>query len=106
MNRFYLVLSSFAVSAAAFVLMGADKPAAAPAPTIAHNAAMISNPGNGDYAGFRILVEPSGKAAAVDGAGRAASELQPDIVQAFFADLAAAGPLDKLPTGDCASARS
>jgi hypothetical protein len=106
MNRFSLVLSSFAVSAVAFTLVGASKPAAAPAPTLAHNVAMISNPGNGDYAGFRILVESSGRAAAVDGAGRAASELQPDIVQAFFADLAAAGPLNKLSTGDCSSARS
>jgi len=108
MNRLSMVLSFCAVSAVAFTLMGAGTHGVktAPGPTLIHNAAMISTPGNGDYAGFRIVVEPNGKAAAVDGAGRASNELAPDIVQAFFADLAGAGPLDKLPTGDCSSATS
>jgi len=108
MNRLPMVVSYFVVSVVAFTLMGAGNQGAttALAIAVAHNAAIISTPGNGDYAGFRIVVEPSGKAAAVDGAGRASSELQPDVVQAFFADLAGAGPLDKLPTGDCSSATS
>jgi hypothetical protein len=106
MNRLSMVLSFSIVSAVALTLMGAGNQGAAVAPTIAHNAATISTPGNGDYAGFRIVVESNGSAAAVDGAGRAASDLQPDMVQTFFADLAAAGPLDKLPTGDCSYSKS
>jgi len=103
-----MVFSFSAVSAVAFMLMGAGTHGVktAPAPTLIHNAAMISTPGNGDYAGFQIVVEPNGKAAAVDGAGRASNELAPDVVQAFFADLAGAGPLDKLPAGECSSAAS
>jgi hypothetical protein len=73
---------------------------------MASNAAMIYNPGNSDVAGFRIVVDPNGKAAAIDGAGRGSSELQPDIAQKFFSDLAAAGPLNKLPAGDCSSAKA
>jgi hypothetical protein len=107
MNSLPKLLSTIAVSAIAFALMGASTPDSSyvPSLTMAHNAAMIFNPGGGDYAGFRIVVEPSGGAAAVDGAGRATSELQPDVVQKLFADLASAGPLDKLPIGDCASTK-
>jgi hypothetical protein len=108
MNRLSMVVSFFFVSVVAFTLIGAGNQGATtvPATAVVHNAAIISTPGNGDYAGFRIVVEPNGQAAAIDGAGSASSELQPDVVQAFFADLASAGPLDKLPTGDCSSATS
>jgi hypothetical protein len=107
MNRLPKLFSSVAVSAIAFALMGAYTPGSPYVPNIsmAHDSAMIFNPGGGDYAGFRIVVEPSGGAAAVDGAGRATSELQPDVVQKFFADLASASPLDKLAVGDCASTK-
>lgn len=94
-----------AVSTAAFVLTGASSPDAALVPQISmpKGAAMIYNPGNGDYAGYRIVVTPTGEAAAIDGAGRTKNELQNRIATQFFSDLAAAGPLDKLPAGDCAA---
>jgi hypothetical protein len=107
MNRVSIGLRFVAVSAvaSAFVLM-ASHSAAFAATTMPPNAATISTPGNGDYAGFFIVVEPNGRAGAIDGAGRAANELSSDIVQTFFADLAGAGPLDKLLTGDCSNAKS
>ena len=71
-----------------------------------HNGAMIFNPGGGDYAGYRIVVGQSGIATAVDGAGRTSNQLQSDVAQKFFNDLAAAGPLEKLPPGDCSSVKA
>ena len=108
MNRIPRVLFFFSVLVVTFTLVGASSASPAPMPTqtIAHDAAVISNPGSGDYAGFLIVVEPNGRAQAVDGAGRASSELQQNIVQTFFADLADAGRLDKLPTGGCSTANS
>jgi len=67
------------------------------------NAAMIFNPGTGDYAGFRIVVTPDGRAIAIDGAGHASTQLQNGIVQKFFNDLAAAGPLQGLSSKPCGS---
>lgn len=101
MNMQFRALSALAVSSLAFALVGATSVPNLPLPS---NAAMIFNPGSGDFAGFRIVVEPSGSAVAVDGAGRASSELQPDVVQKFFNDLAAAGPLSALSSGSCGSA--
>lgn len=107
MNRVSIGLRFIVVSvfAAALVVAG-NQSAGFAATTMPRNAASISTAGNGDYAGFFIVVEPSGRAGAIDGAGRAASELSSDVVQRFFADLAAAGPLDKLATGDCSTAKS
>lgn len=64
-------------------------------------AATIDSPGNGDFAGFRMVVEPDGKAWAVDGAGRASQYLDPDVARQFFSDLAAAGPLGDLAKQPC-----
>jgi hypothetical protein len=105
LHSYFKPASLLAASAVALSLMGAYSagPLVVPTLPMGHNAAMIYNPGNGDFVGYRIVVDPSGKAAAVDGAGRDSSELQSDVTQKFFADLAAAGPLDKLPAGDCSS---
>lgn len=94
-----------AVSTAAIVLLGASAPSSQFVPQLPmpKGAAMIYNAGNGDFAGYRIVVTPAGQAAAIDGAGRSTSELQGSVADQFFNDLATAGPLDKLPAGDCAS---
>ncbi len=91
MNRLPRVLSFFAVSIIAFTLVGAEHASSSLAPTltIARNAAVISNPGSGDYAGFLIVVEPNGKAQAVDGAGRAAIQAikhGPNLVSCIRSD--------------------
>jgi hypothetical protein len=67
-------------------------------------AAMIFNPGNGDYSGFRIVVEPDGHAMAVDAAGRATDELRSDVAQRFFDDLAAAAGSEQSADKSCSSA--
>jgi len=98
-------LAAALLAALAVPLMGANGagPSGVPNLPMPPGAAMIFNAGNGDYAGYRIVVSPSGAALGVDGAGHASSELQTDVTQKFFSDLAAAGPLDKLPAGDCAA---
>ena len=79
----------FVVFAAAFAvtLLGAASVPNLPVPP---GAAVIINPGNGDYTGFRIVVEPSGRATAVDAAGRAVNDLQSDLADQFFTDLSSA----------------
>jgi hypothetical protein len=61
----------------------------------------ISDPGGREFSGFLIVVEPSGRAFALDGAGHATGQLQSSLTQVLFADLAAAGPLAQLPERNC-----
>ncbi|MDQ6768308.1 MAG: hypothetical protein M3Z41_10915 [Candidatus Eremiobacteraeota bacterium] len=107
MNSHLRPFSLLFASLGAVVLMGASNAGSSFVPPLpmTPNEAMIFNPGTGDFAGFRIVVDPSGRAIAIDGAGRASNELQSNVVQKFFADLASAGPLDKLPGGNCSSAK-
>ena len=49
--------------------------------------AVISDPGDSDSTGFRIVVAPDDRASAVDGAGRASGELSPALTDKFFGDL-------------------
>jgi hypothetical protein len=101
-------LATALVLALAVPLMGAYGAGYSGVPDLpmSSGGAMIFNAGSADYAGYRIVVSPSGAALAVDGAGHASSELQTDITQKFFSDLAAAGPLDKLPAGECTTTSS
>jgi hypothetical protein len=85
------------------VLLGASNVPVLPVPP---NAAMIYNPGSGDYAGFRIVVNADGRAIAIDGAGHIATQLQNDLVQKFFGDLSSAGPLDQLSAKPCTEGMS
>jgi len=96
-------ISACAVSALAIQFIGAAR---VPDLPMSAAGAMIYNPGGGDYSGFRIVIEPSGRARAVDGAGQATSELQSDLVAQFFDDLRAIGPLVKLPSQPCATNQS
>ncbi|MBV8595076.1 MAG: hypothetical protein JOZ50_02385 [Candidatus Eremiobacteraeota bacterium] len=93
------------VSTAAVVLMGASSapPPAVPQIAMPKGSAMIYNAGNADFTGYRIVVSTTGQAWAIDGAGRSSNQLESTVTQKLFNDLAAAGPLDKLPAGDCAS---
>lgn len=64
-------------------------------------AAMILNAGSVDAAGYRIVVLPSGKAIAVDGAGRGQGQLPGDLADRFFRDLTTAMPLSQLLASAC-----
>jgi len=91
---------TLAVSALAIAFLGASNVPTLPMPA---NAAMIYNPGSGDYAGFRIIVNPDGRAISIDGAGHSSAQLQSDVVEKFFDDLASVGPLGQLSGRPCTS---
>jgi hypothetical protein len=76
-----IVFSVAAITAAAFALETAPCVAA----STLSNTAVISNPGNGNFAGFEIVVDSTGKAWAIDGAGRSSGQLPLGVAQAFFA---------------------
>jgi len=88
------------VSVLPLALFGALKVPQLPVPSVAVE---IFNPGNSDFAGFRIVVDRSGKAWSIDGAGRGRALLQQNVVDAFFSDVAAAKPLGALPKQGCAT---
>jgi hypothetical protein len=88
------------VAALPFVLLGAS----APRVEAPDNAAIIYNPGNGDFTGFRIVVQRDGTAWATDGAGSSTGQLSPVLTQAFFTDLAAI-PIAQQPVRACPSAQ-
>jgi hypothetical protein len=93
--RYSKALLATAVAAVSFALMGAGNlPANSSAVT-------IYNPGDANFTGFAIAVEPSGRAWTLDGAGRSQSQLPSALTQAFFTDLAAAGPLAQLEARPC-----
>jgi len=100
MNRQMQPLFGVFVSILAVTLLGASS---VPTLSVPKGAAMIYNPGNGDYTGFRIVVQPDGRAMAVDAAGRASNELPTDVAQQFLGDLAAA---DAAPASGQACAAS
>lgn len=93
-------LATLAVSALAAAFLGASSVPTLPLPP---NAAMIYNPGTGDYAGFRIVVNADGRAISIDGAGHSSTQLETDVVQKFFNDLISLGPLGQLPAKPCAA---
>lgn len=89
---------------AAYIALRAPEVLAAGQPAVTPGSATITDPGGSDLSGFMIVVEPSGHAWAIDGAGHASGELSPAITQSLFADLASAGPLAQLPEQPCTSA--
>jgi hypothetical protein len=95
-SRFFAIL---ALAALPLTLMGAVN---APQLQVPKGAAIIYNPGNGDFTGFLILIDHNGRAWAADGAGRGFGQLQPALTQMLFTDLAAAGSA-RLPIRVCAS---
>lgn len=94
--RFARVFCALIVAVLPLALLGA----AAPPARAPDNAVIIYNPGNGDFTGFRIVVDRSGNAWANDGAGNEAGQLPPYLTQALFADLAAV-PVSQQPARAC-----
>lgn len=77
--------------------------APSPLPTTPPGGIAIVNLGNGDLAGYRIVVAPDGRSASVDGAGSAAGQLPAQLVTPLFTDAAAAMPLSRLLVAPCSS---
>ena len=98
--RLIRVLRAVAVAALPFALLGG----APPSIQAPDNAVIIYNPGNGDFTGFRIVVDRNGNAWASDGAGNEAGHLALPLTQALFADLAAV-PLAEQPVYACPSSQ-
>jgi hypothetical protein len=69
------------------------------------SAVTIYNPGDADFTGYAIAVEPEGHAWSMDGAGRSQSQLPYAVTQALFSDLAAAGPLAQIAARPCTASR-
>lgn len=101
MARRLAPLCGILAPALALALLGASPVPQLPVPK---GAATIYDPGRDDYAGFRIVVQPSGHAVSVDGAGRFALDLRSDLSDRFFADLQSALRAQKNPTSHCGSA--
>jgi hypothetical protein len=99
-NRYSHAVMAAALVAASCALMGAGTLPATPSAAVT-----IYNPGDADFTGYAIAVEPSGHAWSLDGAGRSQSQLPFAVTQAFFTDLAAAGPLTALTAHPCAASR-
>jgi hypothetical protein len=98
MMRLPKTVFAIALAALPFALMGAGNASGSqPSP----GSVTIQNPGGRDFSGFLIVVEPSGQAFALDGAGHSSGQLQGSLTQALFADLAAAGALAQLPERSC-----
>ena len=76
-------------------------PAAVLAQDVPPGAATISDPGGSDLSGFTIVIDPSGHAWALDGAGHTTGYVNLSVTQAFFTDLAAAGSLAQLTERPC-----
>ncbi len=90
---FYLLLTSAVPAVATASHANTQRPG--------RDAAFIFNLGFEDFAGFRIAVDPSGKAWAIDAGGRTSSQLDSDIVNRLFSDLRAAGTLSTIAAQRC-----
>lgn len=101
--RFTILLGALVAVALPSSAWGAVSVPALPVPV---GAAMILNAGSDDLAGYRIVVLPSGKTTAIDGAGRWQGQVPADLADRFFRDLTAAMPLTQLASGPCAKAPS
>jgi hypothetical protein len=83
-------------------------PSASPAPPAAYlrvpvtgGEALIVDSGSTNRAGYRLRVYASGWSALQQGDVAIKKHLPVELVKRFFADLNAAGPLDRLPTARC-----
>lgn len=68
---------------------------------VARGVAVIVDTGTSTTTGYRILVPPGGDATYQAPTGSGQSQLPSSIATGFFADLAAAQPLDALASGSC-----
>ncbi len=81
-------------------------PSPAPLPSPPALDAVITNSGSTNIAGYRIEVAPDGHAQVTQGAATRSVTIPAKLTTQLFTDLAAAGPLDALPTQPCMKSAS
>lgn len=69
-------------------------------------AAVIMNTGSTNTSGYRIVVQRSGASEFVGAMGRSTAQLDTQLVDNFFSDLAAASPLSERATTPCMKSAS
>jgi len=85
------------------LLLPSPAPLPNPSPTLS---AVIVNSGSTNLAGYRIEVAPDGHTQITQGMATRSIDLPAPLVTRFYADLAAAGPLDALPVQPCMKSAS
>src|ERR1700684_3269310 len=80
-------------------------PASLRVPTAAGEALIVDS-GSTNRAGYRLRVYADGTTALQQGDVPLRKHVSADLVKRFFADLQAAGPLDRLPVGHCMKSAS
>ncbi len=93
-----LAVAATALPTAAQMGPGSRIPPYLPVP---HGAAVIMNTGSTNANGYRIVIQQHGAAEYVVGYRRATATVTGDLTKKFFDDLAAAAPLDQLPSHPC-----
>jgi hypothetical protein len=92
-----------AVLLLALILVPSPAPMPSPSPTVN---AVITNTGSTNMAGYRIEVAPDGHAQVTQGVGTRSVTIPVKLATQLYTDLAAAGPLDALPTQPCMKSAS
>jgi hypothetical protein len=87
----------------ALALLPAPAPVPSPSPTVN---AVIVNSGSTNMAGYRIEVAPDGHVRVTQGEATRSVTIPAKLATQLYADLAAAGPLDALPTQPCMKSAS
>ncbi len=98
-----LAVAATALPTAAQMGPGSRIPPYLPVP---HGAAVIMDTGSTNTSGYRIVVQQHGEAEYVVGYRRATATVMGDLTKKFFDDLAAAAPLDQLPSRPCMKSAS
>jgi hypothetical protein len=86
------------MNALALLLALVLSPSPVPSPTVN---AVITNSGSTNLAGYRIEVAPDGHAQVTQGTATREVTIPAQLATRLYTDLAAAGPLDALPTQPC-----
>ncbi len=86
------------------------QPSPTPPPVLrlptAPNVAVIVNSGSTNTAGYQLTVDEDGTVALVQGDVTLKKRVSMQLVMRFFADLRAAGPVDKIPAAMCMKSAS
>ena len=92
------------------LVLSAARPSLAAQPVpylpVPKGAAVILNTGSTNTVGYRIVVEPSGRAEYVQGSARATGQISSQLAAKFFADLKAGMPLSTLRAFPCMKSAS
>jgi hypothetical protein len=94
------VAAALAVSQVVYA-QPAPGPRVPPYLPVPSGAAVIMDTGSTNVVGYRIVIQPQGTVEYATGERRETATVSAGVARAFFADLAKAAPLDRLPTEPC-----